>query len=100
MCKVKTGEAVVRHADMQNLVTSVILRQKKLFTIPKLEQQVFEKLKGSSFGKGESYEDAVRKACRQTISYMEVSGSLYSENGKEYCLAIAFPPYSGNRSRG
>ena len=90
MCKVKTGEARSVAAPSPAL----------LFTIPKLEQQVFEKLKGSSFGKGESYEDAVRKACRQTISYMEVSGSLYSENGKEYCLAIAFPPYSGNRARG
>lgn len=58
MCKIKTGKAVKSQADVRNLITAVILRQKKDFEKDTISSLVQYYLIGSlyEFEKGELQE--------------------------------------------
>ena len=78
MCKVRTGADVQTTADLQNLVTSVILRQ----THP--------------FSKDRKKQTQVIKICERTLKLMVLSSSIKSKGMDNDCyhLALSFPSYN------
>lgn len=63
MCNIKTGADVKHHGDLQNLVTSTILRQVDAFSVEDIYNQVNEKLVGSKYCNA----GLVRQLCADTI---------------------------------
>lgn len=90
MCKVKTGVAVTRYEDLQNLVAGTVLRQEGPFKWEDVNCEVLEQLKGSPFEKNEGL---VPQLCRDTITCLKLSGCLRNTSIKGYYrLTAAFPP--------
>jgi len=87
MCKIKEGVAVQTIGDLQNLVTSVILRQTSSFSVEDICAATTEKLKGSLYNN----EADVKKRCEETISTLYLIDCLRSVGNKHYSLAMSFP---------
>lgn len=87
MCRVKEGAAVVTSADLQNLVTSTILRQTSIFSSEDICADLQSKLEGSQFlGKPE-----VRRKCDETIATLHSVDYLRAIDATRYKLTMAFP---------
>ncbi len=96
MCKVKTGEQVQTTPDLQNLVTSTILRQTQPFTAGSIEDQVATLLEGSPFLQDVALRPQVAQICERTLQYMLMSRGIRSVgmDSDLYRLALAFPSYN------
>lgn len=95
MCKVKTGTDVQTAADLQNLVTSVILRQVHPFSKDTIKEQVLSKLEGSEFSSDDEKKTQVLKLCDRTLKFMVLSSSIRSKgmDDNRYRLTLSFPSY-------
>jgi len=87
MCKVKEGVAVKTVGDLQNLVTSVILRQTSAFSIEDIYRATRDKLNGSLYDN----EEDVKKRCEETISTLYLIDCLRNVGSERYSLAMSFP---------
>lgn len=96
MCKVRTGADVQTTADLQNLVTSVILRQTQPFSKDTIKKQVLSKLAGSEFLSDGKKQTQVIKICERTLKLMVLSSSIKSKGMDDDCyrLALSFPSYN------
>lgn len=96
MCKVKTGSHVETYADLQNLITSIILRQTEPFTKETIEKQLEIKLDGSIFSTEPNKLTQAKQACERTLQFMILSSSIRStgiDDGR-YRLALSFPSFN------
>lgn len=91
MCKVKTGAAVRTSADLQNLVTSSILRQPKPFTKSEIITQILKLLVNSPYA---SEKEQICDTCDHTIMFMELAGNIRSTADNHYRLTVSFPSYN------
>lgn len=87
MCKVKEGAAVVSVADLQNLITSVILRQTSTFSEVEVCRTIHAKLNGSKYENSRE----VESRCKKTIATLYTINSLRSIEPDRYALAMSFP---------
>lgn len=90
MCKVKQGALVATEADLQNLVTSVILRQTSDFTVGDICKRTNDSLLGSAFADSE----AIMHHCYETISALYSIDYLRAVQTGHYKLSIPFPSLS------
>lgn len=88
MCKMKEGAAVQTKGDLQNLVTSVNLRQTSTFSA---EDTYQAKLEGSD------YRDRpeLMQRCVDTISTLFIIDCVRSVGKGVYSLAMSFPTING-----
>lgn len=88
MKDVKEGVNVVSHADLQNLVASVILRQTDTFTQESIYKVVKNKLRDSAF-----QDDfvLVNKHIAETISALFLCSGIKCEQEGRYKLNLSFP---------
>ena len=96
MCKIKTGALVETDADLQNLITSVILRQTEPFTKETIEGQLLANLEGSAFSAEDEKREQAIKTCKRTLKFMMLSSSIRSMgvDDQRYRLALSFPSYN------
>ena len=87
MCNVKEGKDVKTKGDLQNLVTSVILRQTSEFTVDDIYNGTLARLVGSDFY--DSLE--VKQRCEETITTLFLINCLESLGHGKYKLAMSFP---------
>ena len=87
MCRIKEGADVVSEADLQNLVTSVILRQTSAFSAQDICAKIRDKLTGSRFKDS----DEVNERCDETISTLYSIDCLRITEAGRYKLAMSFP---------
>lgn len=87
MCKIKEGAAVQTKGDLQNLVTSVILRQTSTFSVEDIYQAARAKLIGSDY----LDRPELRQRCQDTISTLFVIDCIRSVDKGMYTLAMSFP---------
>lgn len=87
MCNVKEGKDIKTKGDLQNLITSVILRQTSEFTVDDIYNDTLARLVGSDF----SNSLEVKQRCKVTISTLFIIDCLdVVEHGK-YKLHMSFP---------
>ena len=84
---IKYGIDVKTNADLQNLITSVILRQTGNFTDESIYSEVSEKLIDSVFKNNPN----VEKRCRDTIETLFNIGSIKVVNDGTYQLSMSWP---------
>lgn len=87
MCNVREGADVRTKGDLQNLITSVILRQTSTFSFADIYQAANRKLAGSEYQNRQEIE----KRCKDTISALYLMDCLKSEGKGQYSLAMSFP---------
>ena len=87
MCNVKEGKDVKTKGDLQNLVTSVILRQTSEFTVDDIYNGTLARLVGSDFY--DSLE--VKQRCEDTISTLFIIDCLDVVGHGKYKLHMSFP---------
>lgn len=76
------------NADLQNLITSVILRQTSVFSTTELCTKIQSKLTGSSY---EHSLDVIEQRCKDTISTLYTINCLKNIGVNQYKLAMSFP---------
>lgn len=87
MCRVKEGADIVTVADLQNLVTSVILRQTSTFSIQDVSTRVRDKAVGSQLCDLEE----INKRCKETVSALYLIDCINSMGDDKYKLTMTFP---------
>ena len=87
MCNVKEGKDVKTKGDLQNLVTSVILRQTSEFTVDDIYNGTLARLGGSDFY--DSLE--VKQRCEDTINTLFIIDCLEVVEHGKYKLHMSFP---------
>ena len=78
MCKVKTGRNVCTERDVQNLITSVILRQKRNFRRGEIVHQTKEKMKDSEI---QLADQRVERMVSNTLGVLERNGIVGRKDG-------------------
>ena len=81
MCKIKVGKEVQDYKDLQNLVTSVILRQESDFTKLDLINEISKKLVDSNFSKNQKNIERMTDRTLEIlerVEFIEEHGGLYS----------------------
>lgn len=87
MCNVKEGSSVTTKADLQNLVTSVILRQTGEFTLDDIIHGANARLLGSEYFESKELEEC----CDDTLNTLFIIHSLRSVDKRKYKLAMSWP---------
>lgn len=87
MCNVKEGKDVKTKGDLQNLVTSVILRQTSEFSVDNIYNGTCARLVGSDYY--DSLE--VKQRCEETITTLFLINCLESLGDGKYKLAMSWP---------
>lgn len=92
MCNIKTGADVKHHGNLQNLVTSTILRQADTFSVEDIYNQVNEKLVGSKYYNA----GLVKQLCADTIDTLyNICGLTVVEDApnsvNRYQLTLSWP---------
>lgn len=82
MCKVEVGKRVTTDRDLQNLVTSVILRQKSSFDEKEIVKQTRRKLKDSMYVEEDKKVQAV---IHHTMRVLDCNGVFGMKDGV-YCI--------------
>lgn len=77
MAHVKIGRDVKTSGDMQNLVTSILLRAEGKFTLEEVLTVINWNLAGSSYHRSEETE----KCLKNTLSILERDGTIRQKNG-------------------
>lgn len=90
MCRIKEGADIRTAADLQNLVTSVILRQTETFSIQDVCLRIKDKATGSSLDNLEE----INKRCLETISALYLIDCIRNTGENEYKLTMTFPSTS------
>ena len=75
MCRVKEGTAVVSRSDLQNLVTSVVFRQMKPFSVNDVARITRQRLEGSIY-LTEPLSPEVEVRCRETVKTLFLANRL------------------------
>lgn len=88
MCKVRIKEDVKTSADLQNLVTSVILRQRSSFSVQDILSNTKSYVIGSCF---ENSDEKIKQICEDTITELNLIDCVRSIGDKRYKLAMSFP---------
>ena len=78
MCKVKTGKNVRTDRDLQNLVTSVILRQRRSFDRNEIVSQTKSKLRDSEM---QLDNQEIEKMIYRTLGVLECNGVVGKKDG-------------------
>lgn len=78
MCKVKTGKAIQTNRDVQNLITSVILRQKSDFSKNKIMMEMINKMQEAEM---KIEENQVEQMIMNTLGVLECNGVVDKKNG-------------------
>ncbi len=78
MCKVKTGKAIQTNRDIQNLITSVILRQRSDFNKNGIMIQMHNKMRDTEM---EIEDNQVEQMIMNTLGVLECSGVVDKKNG-------------------
>ena len=78
MCKVKTGKNVRTDRDLQNLVTSVILRQRRSFDRNEIVSQTKSKLRDSEM---QLDNQELEKMISRTLGVLECNGVVGKKDG-------------------
>ena len=87
----KEQSNVKNKADLQNLVTSVILRQTDEFTLDDVVRGANLRLVGSTYYGTEE----LTKHCKDTLETLFLIGSISNAKNGKYCLSISWPAVSG-----
>lgn len=87
MSNVKEGKDVKTKGDLQNLVTSVILRQTSEFSIDDIYKGTSAKLVGSDYY--DSME--VKQLCEETLNTLFIINCLKRNQHGKYQLAMSWP---------
>ena len=87
MANIKTGAKVQNKGDLQNLITSVILRQTSTFSSNEIYEKVRENLKGSQYYNNSD----LMKHCEDTIEKMFICDFLKRKANGIYILSMSFP---------
>ena len=77
-------------ADLQNIVTSVILRQTDEFSLDDIIHGANLRLVGSSFYASEE----LTKRCKDTLETLFLIGSISNARNSKYCLSMPWPAVS------
>ena len=88
---VKENFDVKTKADLQNLVTSVVLRQTDDFTLEDIIERANKRLIGSKYL--ESME--LKECCEDTLNTLFLIGSISVTSGDKYVLSMSWPAVSG-----
>ena len=88
--RIKENENVKTRADLQNLVTSVILRQTDEFTLADVVKAANLRLEGSSYYGSQE----LTKRCDDTIETLFLIGSISSAKNGKYRLSMSWPAIS------
>jgi len=88
MCRVRVREDVESKADLQNLITSVILRQRSPFSIQDILDNTKNQLIGSHF---EDSDDITKQMIEDTITELNLIDCVRSIGNKKYKLTMSFP---------
>lgn len=91
MCNVKEGPEVKTKADLQNLVTSVLLRQKNEFTLDDIIQGANARLVGSAYFESKELEEC----CKNTLNTLFNINSIRSVSKGKWKLTMSWPAVSG-----
>jgi hypothetical protein len=87
MCNIKEGANVKTKGDLQNLVTSVFLRQESCFSVEDIYNGVLVRLKGSDW-----YDSPeVKQRCEDTLSTLFINGCIRGDGHGKYKLSMSFP---------
>lgn len=78
MCKIKTGKAIQTNRDVQNLITSVILRQRSDFNKNGIMMQMRNKMRDTEM---EIEDNQVEQMILNTLGVLECSGVVDKKNG-------------------
>lgn len=78
MCKIKTGKAIRTNKDIQNLITSLILRQRSDFNESGLITQTHDKMQDTEM---EIKDEQVERMIVNTLEVLECSGVVDRKNG-------------------
>lgn len=78
MCKVKTGRNVRTDRDLQNLITSVILRQRRSFDKNVIVTQTRNKLRDSEM---QLDNQEIEKMISRTLGILECNGVVGRKDG-------------------
>ena len=85
MCNVKQGSNIKTTGDLQNLITSVILRQTSEFSVDDIYNDVRNKLTGSVY-----YDSPkVKRRCKNTIHTLFIIDCLKSVERDKYLLTMS-----------
>ena len=91
MCNVKEGKDVKTKGDLQNLVTSVFLRQTSSFSIQDIYNGVLARLKGSDWYESQE----VRQRCEETLTTLFINECIRHDEDGKYKLSMSFPAIRG-----
>ena len=86
MCKVRVNAEVKTESDLQNLVVSTILRQRKPFTLQDIQKSVVQNLEESPY----CTDLLVDKLCENAIMRLSLSDCIRTERGV-HSLSMSFP---------
>lgn len=87
MCRLKEGSDIKTYADLQNLISGIILRQTTEFSLEEICRQVESKANG--FHLNDSGE--IHKRCTETLSALYSIDCIKCMGDDKYKLAIGFP---------
>lgn len=87
---IKENANVKTKADLQNIVTSVILRQTDEFTLEDVIQGANARLVGSTYYESEE----LKTRCNDTIETLFLIGSISTSNNGKYSLSMSWPAVS------
>lgn len=82
MCKIKTGKNVNCDKDLQNIVTSIILRQNYFFNESSILKVIHTKLKNSALI---NQDTKIENIIHTTFNVLERNDVIFSKDGI-YCL--------------
>jgi len=88
---VKENSNVKTKADLQNLVTSVILRQTNEFTLTDVVNAANLRLVGSTYYESQE----LIERCYDTVETLFLIGSISNTKSGKYCLSMSWPAISG-----
>lgn len=88
--RLKENENVKAKADLQNLVTSVILRQTDEFTLEDIVRSANLRLAGSTYYASEE----LKFRCEDTIETLFLIGSISTTPKGKYVLSMSWPAVS------
>ena len=87
---VKENANVKTKTDLQNLVTSVILRQTEEFTLEDVIRSANSRLVGSTYYESEE----LKERCNDTLNTLYLIGSISGTPKGKYTLTMSWPAVS------
>ena len=91
---IRKNENVRHTGDLQNLITSAILRQDGMFSKEDIYKKVEKDLEGSDFAEGgvRRRESDVKSRVDDTLNTLSINGCIsFDSKQKKYKLTMSFP---------